>query len=78
MKTNFWKRERIPLRTLVEAVLSGEIRDGKTQTALLKVWCLQNGKRVEKENGSKTVLVHRQRSAYIFEQKTAEGRFLFS
>ena len=32
--------ERIPLKTLVERVLSGEIKDGKTQTALLKAWCL--------------------------------------
>lgn len=38
----FLELERIPLKTLVEQVLSGEICDGKTQTALLKVWCLQN------------------------------------
>ena len=32
--------ERIPLETLVNRVLSGEIRDGKTQAALLKAWLL--------------------------------------
>ena len=33
--------ERIPLSTLVEQVLSGEICDGKTQTAILKTWLLE-------------------------------------
>lgn len=32
--------ERIPLKTLVDRVLSGEIKDGKTQAALLKAWLL--------------------------------------
>ena len=33
--------ERIPLKTLVEQVLRGEICDGKTQTAILKTWLLE-------------------------------------
>ena len=33
--------ERIPLGTLVEQVLSGDICDGKTQTAILKTWLLE-------------------------------------
>ena len=33
--------ERIPLSTLVEQVLSGEICDGKTQAAILKTWLLE-------------------------------------
>lgn len=41
----FLNLERIPLKTLVEMVLRGEICDGKTQAALLKVWCLENGAR---------------------------------
>lgn len=37
----FLQVERIPLRTLVEQILAGEIPDGKTQTAILKVWLLE-------------------------------------
>ena len=37
---------KIPLREAVDKVLSGEICDAKTQTAVLKVWCKrQNGDR---------------------------------
>ncbi|MPM04525.1 ADP-ribose pyrophosphatase [bioreactor metagenome] len=39
----FLQLERIPLKTLVEQVLAGEIPDGKTQTAILKVWYLEQG-----------------------------------
>jgi len=39
----FLNLEKIPLKTLVQMVLRGEIRDGKTQAAILKVWCLENG-----------------------------------
>ena len=39
----FLQLERIPLKTLAEQVLAGEIPDGKTQTAILKVWCLEQG-----------------------------------
>ncbi len=34
--------ETIPLCTLVQQILNGEIRDAKTQAAVLKVWCMQN------------------------------------
>jgi ADP-ribose pyrophosphatase len=37
----FLRVERIPLSTLVEQVLCGEICDGKTQTAILKTWLLE-------------------------------------
>lgn len=37
----FLRVERIPLRTLVEQVLSGTICDGKTQTAILKTWLIE-------------------------------------
>ena len=36
----FLTAEAVPLSQLVEDVLAGKIRDGKTQAALLKVWCL--------------------------------------
>lgn len=36
----FLQLERIPLKTLVDQVLSGEITDGKTQVALLKAYYL--------------------------------------
>jgi ADP-ribose pyrophosphatase len=39
----FLNVERIPLKTLVSQVLAGEIPDGKTQTAILKVWYLEQG-----------------------------------
>ena len=38
----FLQIERIPLRQAVELVLKGEIKDAKTQTALLKTYLLQN------------------------------------
>lgn len=38
----FLQLERIPLKTLVSQVLNGEIPDGKTQTAILKVWCMEH------------------------------------
>lgn len=40
----FLNVERIPLSTLVEQVLSGEIRDGKTQVAILKTWLLEQNR----------------------------------
>ena len=33
---------KIPLDTLVEMIMNGEIEDAKTQTAILKVWHLKN------------------------------------
>lgn len=36
----FLVTERIPLEKLVEMVLDGQIPDGKTQTAILKVYCM--------------------------------------
>ena len=33
---------RIPLETLVEMIMSGEVEDAKTQTAILKAWHLKN------------------------------------
>ena len=30
--------EKVPLKTLVAQIMAGEIKDGKTQTALLKAW----------------------------------------
>lgn len=40
----FLRVERIPLRTLVDRVLSGEICDGKTQTAILKTWLIEQNR----------------------------------
>ncbi len=40
----FLRVERIPLKTLVDRVLNGEIRDGKTQTAILKTWLIEKTK----------------------------------
>ena len=40
----FLRVERIPLKTLVEQVLSGEICDGKTQAAILKTWFLEQNR----------------------------------
>ena len=40
----FLRVERIPLKTLVEQVLSGEICDGKTQAAILKTWLLEQNR----------------------------------
>jgi len=37
--------ERIPLLSLVGQVLGGEICDGKTQTAILKTWLLEQNRR---------------------------------
>ncbi len=36
----FLETERIPLKKLVEMVIDGQIPDGKTQAALLKVYCM--------------------------------------
>lgn len=48
----FLKAERIPVDTLVEKILSGEIEDGKTQAAVLKAAVIINReKKEEKENG---------------------------
>lgn len=35
--------EKWPLKTLVDKIMTGEIRDGKTVAALLKVWLLVSG-----------------------------------
>lgn len=35
---------RIPLATLVEMIMNGEIEDAKTQTAILKVWQMKSNK----------------------------------
>lgn len=35
----FLNVKKFPLKTLYEMVMRGEIFDGKTQTAILKVWC---------------------------------------
>lgn len=40
----FLEVEAIPLKDLVEQVLRGEIKDSKTQAALLKTWILQGQK----------------------------------
>ncbi len=40
----FLRVERIPLKTLVDQVRSGEICDGKTQTAILKTWLLEQNR----------------------------------
>jgi len=37
----FLRLERMPLAALVDMVLAGEIRDGKTQAALLKTWMIE-------------------------------------
>ncbi len=44
----FLNLKKIPLKTAVDMVLKGEIKDAKTQTALLKVWAKN---RKENENG---------------------------
>lgn len=36
--------EKWPLKTLVDMIMTGELRDGKTVAALLKVWLMVNGK----------------------------------
>ncbi|MGI5856467.1 MAG: NUDIX domain-containing protein [Candidatus Merdivicinus sp.] len=36
----FLEAEAVPLKRLVEEILAGNIRDGKTQAALLKAWLL--------------------------------------
>lgn len=41
----FLQVERIPLTELVLDILSDKIRDGKTQAAILKVFCLEQEKR---------------------------------
>ena len=46
----FLKIERIPVDTLVEMILSGEIEDGKTQAAVLKAAVLINREKKEAEN----------------------------
>ena len=40
----FLEVEKLPLETLVEQVLSGEVKDSKTQAALLKTWILKGRK----------------------------------
>lgn len=41
----FIETERVPFSKLIDDVLAGKIRDGKTQTALLKAWMLLNNKK---------------------------------
>ena len=48
----FMEVERVPLRKLVDMVMSGEIRDAKTQTAVLKVARLAECSKI-KINGEK-------------------------
>lgn len=38
----FLNVEKLPLKALVDMVMNGEIKDGKTQAAVLKVWLLLN------------------------------------
>ena len=40
----FITMEKWPLCTLVDKIMAGELRDGKTVSALLKVWLMVNGK----------------------------------
>lgn len=40
----FLRVERIPLKTLVDQVLRGEICDGKTQAAILKTWVIEQSR----------------------------------
>ena len=40
----FLRVETIPLETLVEMILQGQVPDGKTQVAALKVWQMGHGK----------------------------------
>ena len=41
----FLQVESMPLKTLVEMIMQGQIRDGKTQTALLKTWYLEQNRK---------------------------------
>ena len=34
--------EKVPLQTLIDRIMAGEIKDGKTQTALLKAYMYLN------------------------------------
>ena len=38
----FLRVETMPLADLVDAILRGDVPDGKTQTAVLKAWMLKN------------------------------------
>ena len=38
----FLECEKIPLEALFHKVMSGEIKDAKTQIAVLKVWAMKN------------------------------------
>ena len=40
----FLNVKKIPLETAVEMIMSGEVEDAKTQSAILKVWNLKNNK----------------------------------
>ncbi len=40
----FLNVKKVPLKDLYNMVMNGEIKDGKTQTAILKVWCKLNSK----------------------------------
>lgn len=40
----FLNVKKVPLKDLYNMVMNGEIQDGKTQTAILKVWCKLNSK----------------------------------
>ncbi len=39
----FVEVEKVPLKTLIERIMAGEIKDGKTQTALLKAYLYLQG-----------------------------------
>ena len=45
--------EAIPLEELYGMVMAGEIRDGKTQAILLKLWCLRQEKTSEKKDSGR-------------------------
>ncbi len=46
----FLEVERVPISVLYKMVMSGEIKDAKTQIAVLKVWNLLNSRESDKSN----------------------------
>lgn len=42
----FLNTERVPLKTLYDMVMKGEIKDAKTQISILKVWNLKTGNKM--------------------------------
>ena len=39
----FLALEAMPLSDLVQEIAKGNVPDGKTQAAVLRVWCMENG-----------------------------------